>query len=160
MLLHISYFKENVIKMMPKWLCHISVILWQIQLKLLYFRGYYCNYFSLLKNTTCYYNINKFYCWDEAIYSSGVVAHAFNPSTWEAEAGDQPCLQSEFQDSQGYTKKLCLKTNKQTNKSYIFTWNKFVKNPQMYKYQLFHLETEIRRNLVPNPMEFANSSVK
>jgi hypothetical protein len=34
----------------------------------------------------------------------GVVAHAFNPSTWEAEAGgflssSQPGLQSEFQDS-------------------------------------------------------------
>ena len=47
--------------------------------------------------------------------------YAFNPSTWEAEAG-QPGLQSEFQDSQGYTEKPCLKkpkqqqqTNKQTN---------------------------------------------
>jgi hypothetical protein len=32
---------------------------------------------------------------------------------------DQPSLQSEFQDSQGYTEKPCLKkpkTNKQTNK--------------------------------------------
>jgi hypothetical protein len=28
----------------------------------------------------------------------------------------QPGLQSEFQDSQGYTEKPCLKTNKQTNK--------------------------------------------
>jgi hypothetical protein len=42
-----------------------------------------------------------------------VVAHAFNPSTWEAEAGGflslrPACLQSEFQDSQGYTEKLCL----------------------------------------------------
>jgi hypothetical protein len=27
----------------------------------------------------------------------------------------QPGLQSEFQDSQGYTEKPCLKTNKQTN---------------------------------------------
>jgi hypothetical protein len=48
-----------------------------------------------------------------------VVAHAFNPSTQEAEAGGflslQPGLQSEFQDSQGYTEKPCLK-NKQTNK--------------------------------------------
>jgi hypothetical protein len=52
-----------------------------------------------------------------------VVAHAFNPSTWEAEAGGvqgQPGLQSEFQDSQGYTekpylekpKKLKIKINK------------------------------------------------
>jgi hypothetical protein len=53
-----------------------------------------------------------------------VVVHAFNPSTWEAEAGGflslrKPGLQSEFQDSQGYTEKLSLKnkqTNKQTNK--------------------------------------------
>jgi hypothetical protein len=51
-----------------------------------------------------------------------VVTHAFNPNTWEAEAGGflssrPPGLQSEFQDSQGYTEKRCLKqTNKQTNK--------------------------------------------
>jgi hypothetical protein len=44
-----------------------------------------------------------------------VVAHTFNPSTREAEAGgflsSRPAwstLQSEFQDSQGYTEKLCL----------------------------------------------------
>ena len=37
------------------------------------------------------------------------VTHAFGPSTWEAEAG----LISEFQDSQGYTEKLCLKKTKQ-----------------------------------------------
>jgi hypothetical protein len=53
-----------------------------------------------------------------------VVALAFDPSTLEAEAGgspslDQPGLQSEFQDSQGYTEKPCLgktKQNKQTKK--------------------------------------------
>jgi hypothetical protein len=43
-----------------------------------------------------------------------MVAHAFNPSTWEAEAGvflspRQPGLQSEFQEGQGYTEKPCLK---------------------------------------------------
>jgi hypothetical protein len=45
-----------------------------------------------------------------------MVAHAFNPSTWEAEAGR---FLSEFQDSQDYTEKSCLekqKTNKQTKK--------------------------------------------
>ena len=46
-----------------------------------------------------------------------MVAHAFNPSTQEAEAGrflsSRPAgLQSEFQDSQGYTEKPCLKKPK------------------------------------------------
>jgi hypothetical protein len=50
-----------------------------------------------------------------------VVPHAFNPSTWEAEAGkflssSQPVLQNEFQDSQGYTEKLCLKKPKKKKK--------------------------------------------
>jgi hypothetical protein len=50
----------------------------------------------------------------------GVVAHAFNPSTREAEAGgflsSRPGLQSELQDSQGYTEKPCLeKTKKKKN---------------------------------------------
>jgi hypothetical protein len=54
-----------------------------------------------------------------------MVAHAFNPSTWEAEAGDfwvrgQPGLQSEFQESQGYTEKPCLQKN-QIN-TYIHTY--------------------------------------
>jgi hypothetical protein len=44
-----------------------------------------------------------------------VVAHAFNPSTWEAEAG-QPVLQSEFQDSQSYTEKPCLEKPKKKKK--------------------------------------------
>jgi hypothetical protein len=42
-----------------------------------------------------------------------VVVHVFNPNIWEAEAGgflsSRPSLQSEFQDSQGYTEKPCLK---------------------------------------------------
>jgi hypothetical protein len=50
----------------------------------------------------------------------GVVAHAFNPSTWEAEAGGfwvrgQPGLESEFQDSQGSTHKPCLKKKKKSS---------------------------------------------
>jgi hypothetical protein len=59
--------------------------------------------------------------------SRAVVAKAFNLSTWEVEAGrflisrvrGQTGLQSEFQDSQGYTEKPCLEKqnkNKQTNK--------------------------------------------
>jgi hypothetical protein len=53
-------------------------------------------------------------------HKPGVVAHAFNPSTREADfwVWGQPGLQSEFQDSQSYTEKPCLKqTNKQTNKN-------------------------------------------
>jgi hypothetical protein len=51
-----------------------------------------------------------------------VVAHAFNPSTWEAEAGEflssKPAgLQSEFQDSQGYTEKLSWKKQNNNKKN-------------------------------------------
>jgi hypothetical protein len=51
-----------------------------------------------------------------------MVAHAFNPSTWEAEAGGflslrQPGLQSEFQYSQGYTEKPCLKKQNKTKQN-------------------------------------------
>jgi hypothetical protein len=46
----------------------------------------------------------------------GVVVHAFNPSIWEAEAGEflssRPAWSTEFQDSQGYTEKLCLEKRK------------------------------------------------
>ena len=45
-----------------------------------------------------------------------MVVYAFNPSTGEAEAGgflSQPGLQSEFQDSQGYTEKPCLEKPKE-----------------------------------------------
>jgi hypothetical protein len=49
-----------------------------------------------------------------------VVAHAFNPSTWETEAAawvqGQPGLQREFQDSQSYSEKPCLKKNNKNNK--------------------------------------------
>ena len=44
------------------------------------------------------------------------MVRACDPSTWEAEAGGQPGLQSEFQDSQGYTEKLCLKNPKQNKR--------------------------------------------
>jgi hypothetical protein len=48
------------------------------------------------------------------ISEPGVVSHTFNPSPREAEAEvrGQPGLQSEFQDSQGYTEKPCLKKKK------------------------------------------------
>jgi hypothetical protein len=52
-----------------------------------------------------------------------VVAHTFNPSTWEVEAGgflsSRPAwstVQSEFQDSQGCTEKPCLGKKKKKKK--------------------------------------------
>jgi hypothetical protein len=46
--------------------------------------------------------------------SWAVVAHAFKPRTWEAEAGgcSRPAWSIEFQDSQGYTEKPCLEKKK------------------------------------------------
>jgi hypothetical protein len=51
-----------------------------------------------------------------------MLAHTFNPSTWEAEAGgflssSPPGLQSEFQDSQGYTEKHCLEKQNKTKQN-------------------------------------------
>ena len=53
-----------------------------------------------------------------------MVAHAFSPSTWEAEAGDfwvrgQPGLQGEFQNSQGYAEKPCLKKQTTDKQKYL-----------------------------------------
>ena len=49
-----------------------------------------------------------------------MVAHAFNPSTLEAEAGgflsSRPAWSAELQDGQGYTKKPCHGKTKQPNK--------------------------------------------
>jgi hypothetical protein len=47
----------------------------------------------------------------------GMVAHTFNPSTQEGGQADfwvlgHPGLQSDFQESQGYREKPCLKKNK------------------------------------------------
>jgi hypothetical protein len=65
-----------------------------------------------------------------------VVAHAFNPSTREAEAGrflsSRPAWSTKFQDSQSYTEKPCLEkqktNNKQTNKQTKTKQNKKKKN--------------------------------
>jgi hypothetical protein len=48
----------------------------------------------------------------------GLLAQAFSPSTWKADlwVWGQPGPQSEFQDSQGYTEKLCLKTKQNERK--------------------------------------------
>jgi hypothetical protein len=64
--------------------------------------------------------------WLRTLIALGVVAHAFNPSTQEAEAGVisefKPSLiyKSEFQDSQGYTEKPCLKKPKKKKYIYIY----------------------------------------
>jgi hypothetical protein len=55
------------------------------------------------------------------VKSRAVVAHAFNPSTWEAEAGrflsSRPAWSTgEFQDSQGFTGKPCFEKKKTKNK--------------------------------------------
>jgi hypothetical protein len=44
-----------------------------------------------------------------------VVAHAFNPRTWEAEAG-RFLSSRQFQDSQGYIEKPCLEKQTKTEK--------------------------------------------
>jgi hypothetical protein len=51
----------------------------------------------------------------------GMVEHIFNPSTRGQRQADfwvrgQPDLQSELQDSQGYTEKPCLKKQNKTKK--------------------------------------------
>ena len=52
--------------------------------------------------------------WMDKLSSGGTW---LNPSTQEIETGKLSfklaCLQNEFQDGQGYTKKLCLKNKKQ-----------------------------------------------
>jgi hypothetical protein len=62
-----------------------------------------------------------------------VVAHAFDPSTWEAEAGgflsSRPAWsQSEFQDSQGYTEKPCLEKQQQQKKTKTKTKKRYILN--------------------------------
>jgi hypothetical protein len=54
--------------------------------------------------------------------SRAVVAHTFNPSTWEAEAGgflsSRPAWSTEWAPGQqGYTQKPCLKKTKKYNKT-------------------------------------------
>jgi hypothetical protein len=55
----------------------------------------------------------------------GVVAHTFNPSTREAEAGGflslRPAWSTKFQDSQGYTEKPCLEKQNKTKQNRIAT---------------------------------------
>jgi hypothetical protein len=57
------------------------------------------------------------------------VAHAFNPSTWEAEAGG-----SEFKASRGYTEKSCLKKPKEEEEEkrhQVFNVSKYLSHESM-----------------------------
>jgi hypothetical protein len=44
----------------------------------------------------------------ESRHQPGVADHAFNPNTWESEAGRSCSTQREFQDNQDYTERRCL----------------------------------------------------
>jgi hypothetical protein len=80
-----------------------------------------------------------------------VVAHAFNPRSWEAEAdrflSSRPArsINSEFQDSQGYTEKPCLKKNiTKQNKNKQKTKNKTKQNKGYEKYTCCWLGIELQ----------------
>jgi hypothetical protein len=54
--------------------------------------------------------------------TKGMVAHACDPNTWEAEAGEswvqgQPSLQKEFKASLSYMVRLCIKKKKKKTKN-------------------------------------------
>jgi hypothetical protein len=93
------------------------------------------------------------------------VAHAFNPSTWEVEAGGflrvrgQPGLQSEFQDSQGYTEKPCLekpKTKPNQTKPKQKNPKKIGedKNRKYFKFWVFMVKWYIFERLHVNTLNF------
>ena len=69
-------------------------------------------------------------CLKELRSSHTVVVNAFNSSTREAETGrpllvgGQHGLQSEFQDSQGYSEKPCLEKKKRTQTSMLLFFSK------------------------------------
>jgi hypothetical protein len=90
--------------------------------------------------------------------SWAVVAHAFNPSTWEAEAGGwvlgQPGLQSEFQDIQGYTEIPCLEKNKkQKNKKQNKTKREREREREPRGWQI--LDPGIKWSYISTPLQFA-----
>jgi hypothetical protein len=72
--------------------------------------------------------------------SWAVVAYAFNPSTWEAEAGGflslRPAWSTEFQDSQKKKKPVLKNKTKQTNKQ--------TKNPKTHTHT--HKTTTKQKN--------------
>jgi hypothetical protein len=87
---------------------------------------------------------------EENPFCRAVVAHTFNPRTWEAEAEaeaggflnrGQHGLQSEFQDSQGYTEKFCLEKPKKKfflNSFYSFIFQIYISPLSgLKKYLLF-----------------------
>jgi hypothetical protein len=75
-----------------------------------------------------------------------VVAHAFHLSTWEAEAGTFVSSRcgwcTEFQDSQGYTEKPCLKkeNKRKRRKPYsVADWVKSLVKSGIYYVQAYKL---------------------
>jgi hypothetical protein len=73
------------------------------------------------------------------------VVHAFNPSTWEAEAGrslsSRPAWStSKFQDNQGYTEKPCLGKKKKTKKTKNKIYKKNHCNTKISKVQNFNID--------------------
>jgi hypothetical protein len=78
----------------------------------------------------------------KTVPGQAVVAHAFNPSTWGQRQVDfwvwgQPDLQSEFQDSQGYTEKPCLEKPKNKTKQNKTKQNK-TKQKRLFPQFLFY----------------------
>jgi hypothetical protein len=80
--------------------------------------------------------------------SQRMVTNTFNTSTWEAEEGgflySRPALSIEFQDSQIYTEKLCLKEPNQTKQRVVMVMVALHRNrpltetarkPEIYKHR-------------------------
>jgi hypothetical protein len=70
-----------------------------------------------------------------------VVAHTFNPSTWEAEAGgflsSRPAWSTEFQDSQGYRETLSQKTKTKQKTRNLFSIKRKNGLKRFYMYECF-----------------------
>jgi hypothetical protein len=62
-----------------------------------------------------------------------VVAHAFDPSTREAEAGSS----LEFQDSQSYTEKPCLKNQNEQKLIMYDSYNNFMRGTETHTHTKF-----------------------
>lgn len=111
---HSSKTEGDVITFLPSWLSsHVQGMLWEVESLS---RHCFCmdlendNFKNISTIETSFHNVAFRYN-----VSQVFVAHAFNPSTGEAQVGrfqwvwGHLGLQSEFQHSRGYIVKLCLK---------------------------------------------------